>query len=156
MQENISFKFKFQSEFWDLPPMIDIVVDNELCWTGAIDQVIQTVEFKKSITYGNDHLINIRRYNKDDSQCKILDNGTRLDQYLIIKQLIIDNIDVQNLMWHRSWFEPEYPVLWQQEQQDLGIVLESKVIGETWLGHNGTWYFNFTSPFYQFVINQFR
>lgn len=156
MQESIQFKFEFQSEFWDQPPIIDICIDQTLLWSGPVNLKKQTIEFTHTLECGQAHTIAIRRYNKTDDQCVILSNRQRQDQYLIINQVIIDAVDIQNLVGHRSWYEPEYPELWAQQQQAQGIELESKVIGETWLGHNGTWYFQFTSPFYQYVIDQFR
>jgi len=83
-------------------------------------------------------------------------NGSRFDQYVILNQVCIDGIDVQNLIWHRSWFEPIYSTVWKQQQIDAGVALEEKIIGETWLSHNGTWKFEFFSPFYKFIISQFE
>lgn len=145
-----------QAEFWDQPPYVDISIDQVPLWTGPVNLKNQTIKFAHTLECNQLHTITIRRYNKTDDQCVILNNGQRQDQYLIINQVIIDEIDIQNLIWHRSWYEPEYPELWAREQQAQGIKLEPKVIGETWLGHNGSWHFQFTSPFYQYVINQFR
>lgn len=156
MQEHIQFEFGFLAEYWDLPPMIDISINNVLVWTGPVGSKNARVLVEHTLDYNQEHLLAIRRYNKTDNQCVILNDGTCKDQHLIIKQVIIDNIDIQNLVWHRSWYEPEYPLAWKQEQELQGVVLESHVPGETWFGHNGTWYFQFTSPFYQYVINQFR
>jgi hypothetical protein len=155
MQEQINFKFNLTSEYWDLPPKLDISINDQLYWSGAVTEKNQTIEFWANLELHQSHLIAINRYNKFDNQCQISEDGSRQDQYVIINQVIIDNIDIQNLIWHNSWFEPSYPEPWADQQLKQGIVLEEKIPGETWFGHNGLWYFQFTSPFYQFVINQF-
>jgi hypothetical protein len=155
MTETIDFQIEFTAEFWDLKPKIDIFVDEDLVWTDYISEKKCRAFFTKTLTLDKNHTLKIDRSNKHDHQCQLSDNMPK-DQYVIIDQVIIDGIDVQNLIWHRSWYEPRYSDTWKQTQVINGVVLEETVIGETWFGHNGTWYFNFTSPFYQFVIGQFR
>ena len=114
-----------------------------------------TVEETVELELNMPHVLQIHRYNKSDDQCVTIE-GHKKDQYVIIDNVIIDGIDVQNLIWSRGWYEPEYPVLWASEQAQAGIELETKVLGETWLAHNGIWNFVFSSPFYKFVISQFE
>lgn len=156
MTETIKFQFAFVSEFWDLPPSVEIYIDQDLVYQGLVDNKKQTIEFSKTLELGCPHTISLHRGNKLPGQCVLLSDGSRKDQYLIIEQVKIDNIDIQNLIWHSCWYEPAYPKQWQDEQLAKGHSLESKITGETWLGHNGVWKFEFTSPFYQFVIDQFR
>lgn len=156
MKEHIRFQFDFIAEFWDLPPCVQIQIDDHVAWSGPITAKKSTVEFWHELEFNVPHAIVLKRSNKHQDQCQLLDDGRRLDQYVIIDHVIIDDIDIQNLIWHRGWYEPDYPEQWRQEQETNGVVLETQVIGETWLSHNGTWRFEFTSPFYQFVINQFR
>lgn len=156
MKETIRFSIGFVSEFWDKPPMVDISIDHILQISSVLDQPAQTIVFDSDINFGSNHVLSIKRHNKSVDQCRVDSDGKQQDQFCSIKKVCIDGIDVQNLIWHRSWFEPDYPEPWAQSQRDAGIVLESKVIGETWLSHNGTWFFEFTSPFYKFLISQFR
>lgn len=155
MKEKIKFNFNVTSEFWDLPPKIDILVNQDIIWSGPVDSPRQDIVVFHELTLGQDYVLSIRRYNKDNTQCKVSEDGSIKDQYLILNSVKIDDIDIQNLIWHNSWFEPIYPTEWALQQQQQGIILEDKVPGETWLSHNGTWYFKFSSPFYKFVINQF-
>jgi hypothetical protein len=156
MKERIKFQFDFSAEFWDLPPCVQIQIDDHAAWSGPITTKKASVEFWHELEFDRPHCIALQRSNKNPDQCRLLEDGSRLDQYVTIDRVIIDDINIQNLIWHRSWYEPDYPELWRKQQQDQGITLETQVIGETWLSHNGTWRFEFTSPFYQFVINQFR
>jgi len=156
MTENIKFEFYFTAEFWDLLPKIDIFVNHLLEGTYHVDKNKYYVCFFKKLDLNQSHLLSIKRYNKNDSQCTVESDGTKKDQYIIIDRVVIDGIDIQNLIWDRSWYEPEYPEVWKQQQISSGIELETSVPGEVWLSHNGIWYFKFRSPFYQFVIDQFR
>lgn len=156
MTETIRFQMYIKSEHWDRYPMIDISVDGVITCQKTLDQSYQIIEFDCVLNLDRQHTLSIKRYNKSDDQCMIMPDATRKDQYIIIDKVIIDGIDIQNLVWHRSWFEPDYPEPWAQQQKKSGIELASKIIGETWLSHNGTWFFEFTSPFYKFVISQFE
>jgi hypothetical protein len=156
MKENIKFEFELTAEFWDLPPIIDIRINQLLIQTHVVNQKKYNICFFHSLDLGEKYELSIYRYNKDDSQCVIDSNGLTKDQYLIIDKIKIDNVDIQNLIDDRSWYKPEYPVEWAKQQIERGHKLEDTVPGELWLSHNGTWYFNFTSPFYQYIINQFK
>lgn len=156
MKERIRFQFDFIAEFWDLAPCVQIQIDDHVAWSGSITTKKSTVEFWHELEFNVPHSIVLQRSNKTPDQCRLLEDGSCLDQYVILNGVIIDDINIQNLIWHRSWYEPDYPKQWQQEQEASGVVLETQVVGETWLSHNGTWHFEFTSPFYQFVINQFQ
>jgi hypothetical protein len=154
MHECIKVKIVLTAEFWDLFPMIDLIIDGITVSQHIIDQKKYTIEDTVDLAMDQPHLLQIRRKNKSDDQCMIVD-GEKKDQYVIIDEVVIDGIDVQNLIWDRCWYEPEYPEIWADQQKKAGVVLESKVIGETWLSHNGIWNFEFSSPFYKFVIRQF-
>jgi len=153
--ERIKIKINFFAEFWDQYPMIDISIDSIKISTHIINERYHTVESTVDLEMDKSHLLQIHRYNKSDDQCRIID-GEKKDQYIIIKNLLIDGIDIKNLIWSRSWYEPHYPESWVKEQIQAGIDLESKVLGETWLSHNGIWNFRFSSPVYKFIISQFR
>jgi hypothetical protein len=155
MNENIKIKIDITAEFWDKLPMVDVILDNKLIHQHVIDQKKYVILHNIELELGKSHHLKLKRYNKTDDQCKIID-GEKKDQYIILDRVALDGIDVENLIWSRSWYEPDYPSIWKKEQEQSGIVLEKKIIGETWLSHNGEWNFEFFSPFYRFVINQFE
>lgn len=155
-KETIVLHLEFTSRFWDRPPEISIFVNAREVLHAAADQEKFVAEFEHCFEFGKPNLLSIKRTGKSDDQCVIMPDGSMKDQILILDKVVIDGIDVQNLIWHRSWYEPIYPTRWQSEQEAQGISLESKILGETWWSHNGTWYFEFTSPFYRFVIDQFK
>jgi hypothetical protein len=102
------------------------------------------------------HQLSIRRYNKTGNQVRINDSGQLEDQMLSIKKITIDDINIRNIIWCKSYNEPEYPELWASQQRAKGINLEKFILGETNFGHNCTWRLEFTSPFYQFIFDSAR
>lgn len=149
-QENIKFSFVLEPRFWDMPPTIKILVDQDVMFNGVVDQPCQLIEFDATMLAGK-HKLTIQRYGKTIDQ-----TVNEKDQLLLIKQIEIDGINIQNIVWSSSLFYPEYPEPWASQQRAAGINLEYPVLGETFLGHNGSWEIEFTSPFYQFLINQIR
>lgn len=151
MKETINFHIKFDSMFWDLPPMARISVNDQIKFDGAIDRSEFIVTFDETLDFDRVHTLYINRYNKLPGQCIVLDDGRLQDQVLILQQLKIDGIDVQSLINTISYNRPEYPEPWATEQRSNGVELEETVLAETWFGHNGTWSLTFTSPFYKFL-----
>lgn len=154
-KEKISFELCFRSIYWDLPPVVEVLIDSvSICKEPAVNKE-HCIKFFRELDFGQ-HQLQISRSNKFDDQCKISDDGIMQDQYIVLEKIKIDGIDIQNLIWYRSWYEPDYPKEWAAQQKAKGIDLESKAIGETWWSHNGIWRFDFFSPFYKFVISQFQ
>lgn len=146
MQEKIQFHLTMSADYWDKKPTAEIYVDNELKYSDFISGQ-QTITFDHTLDFGN-HQLKIVRGNKTDDQCI---NGQ--DQKLNLLSVAIDGVNIRNIIWHYSWYEPKYPQPWALLQQKQGIQLESKIFGETTFGHNGTWYLNFTSPFYRYIMD---
>lgn len=147
--EKINFSIKLRPEFWDKPPTAQVYLDNEIKFNGVIDKPT-VISFNSIMTFGT-HQLKIERGNKTNDQC--VDDK---DQKLHLDEVSIDDINIRNIVWHYSWYEPKYPQPWALLQQKQGITLETKVIGETTFGHNGAWYLNFTSPFYNHLIDWMR
>jgi len=147
MKEKIKFEITLLSEFWDKKPTAQIYVDDTLKFSDYIDSK-QQISFDHELDFGP-HVLKIIRGNKTNDQSISFEK----DQKLNLLSVSIDGINIRNIVWHYSWYEPKYPQPWAMMQQKQGITLESKVLGETTFGHNGVWYLNFISPFYQHLIN---
>ena len=145
-KEKIKFEFVLRPEYWDKPPYIQIFIDEEIKFDDSITETLHIV-FDSNLDPGL-HQIKIVRSNKTNDQC--IDGK---DQKIHLDKVVIDGINIRNIIWHYSWYEPEYPQPWALFQLKQGIKLEKKVIGETTFGHNGTWNLNFTSPFYSYVMD---
>lgn len=152
--ETVSFDFWFDCEWWNTPPSIEILLDQEKIAYLNIEQE-QQISLTAHCDFGL-HCLTIIRSGKTDAETRANLDGGYDTQTLHLKKLCIDRIDVRNLVWSRSTWAPEYPEPWFSQQIANHCRPEAVVIGETTLGHNGTWRFEFQSPFYQFMIDCVR
>lgn len=146
-RENILFEIKLTSNFWDRPPRANVMINDECKFNGDVDQSLDTIRFNHVLDFHVSHKLIINRYNKTPDQC--LDGK---DQLMYIDKIYIDGIDIQNFILCRATFCPQYPEPWATEQKAQGIQLEQSLLGENCFGHNGQWCFEFTAPFWQFLI----
>lgn len=146
MSETIQISLTLEPRFWDRPPEISVIMDQTTVWTNTVAKTI-TVEFHCQLVMYESHCLLVHRQGKTADQTN---QSLGQDQLLLIKQLRIDNTDVGDLLYTHSEFEPEYPEPWASQQCEP---LPKIITGETVLGHNGTWRFGFTSPFYKFLFD---
>jgi hypothetical protein len=109
-------------------------------------------EFVHELNFGP-HCLEMHRTGKTNHQMRTIENGKNEGQDVIIKYIKIDGVNIRDMIWTNSYYEPEYPEPWASQQKSQGIELEKYVPGETWLGHNGVWRLNFISPFYRFLMD---
>jgi len=143
MQERVLFELDFQYTYDTVCPKIQVYIDNQHCAT--LDKQ-SSCKFYHAQDFGS-HELRIERSGKDH---------TCPEQMVQIQRIRIDGIDIRNMMYHKSVCNPEYPEPWATEQREAGVELEKDIIGETVFGHNCTWSFNYTSPFWHFVMEQIR
>jgi hypothetical protein len=150
--ETINFEFHLLSEYWNQPPQAKIAVDDIEYFNDVVPKGSHVVKFTHTCDFEKPHQLTLTRSGKNDSQCKTLSNGKKLDQILTLEKLKIDGVDIRNIVWSQSINIAEYPEPWATEQRAAGNTPEEKAIGVTTFGHNGTWYLDFTSPFYIFIM----
>ena len=153
-RETIDFQIKFISNYWNNPPWACVLVNDVIKFDGAITENTSLIKFSHTLEFDSTHCLTIKRSGKSNNEIRKNIDGTIEDQILIIDQIKIDGVDIRNILYTDSYNQPVYPVAWAKEQISAGLTLEKYVPGETHLGHNGTWRLNFTSPFYQFLINK--
>ena len=73
------------------------------------------------------------------------------DQILHIRDITIDEIDIGALVYEGK-YRPEYPEPWASQQANAGNKLPITLKNVTEMGHNGTWTFGFSSPFYMWLL----
>jgi len=146
--EDIKFEFTLDATYWDKPPMARIYIDDVCKWDSNLVNGINTIKFAHTLDFSN-HCIRIERFNNTDDQ-HVSDQQT---QSLTLKKLVVDGVNIRNIVWRYSWFEPDYPKLWALLQKKQGNTLEKKVLGGITWGHNGNWYLNFSSPVYKYIID---
>lgn len=152
MTEKITFELYLLSDYWNKPPYIKVTVDDISYFNGPIVDKSHVIKFTHTCEFNKSHRLTIIRSGKDDSQCIIDTNGTKKDQILILDKVKIDGIDIRNIILSQSVNIADYPEPWASEQRAAGNILETEAIGVTTFGHNGTWYLDFTSPFFIFIM----
>lgn len=149
--EQIQFEIAVKSTWWRTPPHAVVTIDGYKHFDSDVpsDTIIK---FAHSLEFA-DHELSIHRTGKDNSQVRLTDQGYQ-GQDLIIDWIKIDGVNIRNLIWTNSTYQPEYPEPWASQERAAGVELEEHVQGETHFGHNGIWRLKFTSPFYKFLMDQ--
>ena len=152
--EKLEFKLVLYATMWDKPPVADIKIDKKSYVkeeiTGTIDNPT-IIKFEHELEEGKSYSLIINRLGKDASQCKVKDGKIVKDQLLHIKSIEIDEIDIGGLVYE-GVYKPEYPEPWATQQIKAGNKLPETLKNVTTMGHNGTWTFSFTSPFYMWLL----
>jgi hypothetical protein len=140
---------------WDKPPHAEIIIGGTKHFAGAItgtEEKPDVIEFTHELTEGDTYEMVIHRSGKTAKQTVVNEKGDLLkDQLLHIKNIEIDEIDIGALVFE-GVYRPEYPEPWFTQQRELGHEQPETLKNVTCMGHNGTWTFKFTSPFYMWLL----
>jgi len=152
--ENLKFKIKLYAQYWDKPPVAEIMIGDQSRFKQEItgtEQNPNVIEVYHDLEEGKEYKIVIHRTNKDDSQTVVDNNQIIKDQLLFIKSIEIDEIDLGGLIYE-GLYHPQYPEPWASEQKQAGKQLPVSFKNVTSMGHNGRWEITFTSPFYMWLL----
>ena len=153
--EKLKFKLELYATMWDRPPHAEILINDKSHFTSDItgtEEKPDVIEFEHEFTEGEKSELIIKRSGKIKGQTVINKNGDVLkDQLLHIKSIEIDEIDLGALVYE-GVYTPEYPEPWAAQQRESGAKLQESFKNVTAMGHNGTWQFKFTSPFYMWLL----
>ena len=152
--EKLKFKLELWATYWDLPPIAEILINDESHYrseiTGTEDNPT-VIEFEKELTEGEEYRLHIKRSNKIKGQT-VVENGKIIkDQLLHIKSMEIDEIDIGALVYE-GVYTPEYPEPWATQRRQAGIELRESFRNVNAMGHNGVWELKFSSPFYMWLL----
>ena len=100
----------------------------------------ETVKCNCKLIEGS-HLLDIQFLNKSN-----LDSV----QAIQIKRLSINGMVDDRFIWNGIYY-PEYPEPWASEQQALGNMLSPKLQNVDYLGWNGRWQLELTSPIFTWI-----
>jgi len=153
--EKLKFKLELYATMWDKPPHAEILINDKSYFKDGItatEDKPQVIEFEHEVEEGVDHELIIKRSGKVNNQTVVNDKGDLLkDQLLNIKSIEIDEIDIGALVYE-GIYTPEYPEPWATQQREAGTELKESFKNVTQIGHNGTWRFKFSSPFYMWLL----
>ena len=98
------------------------------------------------------YALKIQRSGKKVSQTIVEDGKIVKDQILHISNIEIDDISIGNLIFE-GVYTPEYSRKWYEENLIKGITLPKTYKNTKELGYNGLWNFEFSSPFYMWLLD---
>ena len=152
--EKLKFKVELYATMWDQPPIAEVQVNGTSYFNGKVESTKKDttlIEFTHDLELEKPHELTIIRSGKGRNQT-ILEGGKIIkDQLLNIKFIEIDGIDLGALVYD-GVYTPNYPELWASQQTKKGNKLPKTIKNTVSLGHNGTWTFSFTSPFYMWLL----
>ena len=153
--EKLKFKLELYATMWDKPPHAEILINDMSHFKGDItgtEDKPDVVEFEHELTEGEKYELIIKRSGKIKDQTVINENGDVLkDQLLHIKSIEIDEIDIGGLVYE-GVYTPQYPEPWATQQREAGLELQESFKNVIVMGHDGTWRFQFESPFYMWLL----
>ena len=152
--EKLKFKLELYATMWDKPPIADIKINEKSYFKEEIASTNDKptiIEFEYELEEGKSYNLIINRSGKNVTQTKIEDGKIVKDQLLHIKSIEIDEIDIGGLVYE-GVYKPEYPEPWATQQTEAGNKPPETLKNVTQMGHNGTWTFSFTSPFYMWLL----
>jgi hypothetical protein len=153
--EKLKFKLELFATMWNRPPHAEILINNKSFFSGDItgtEDKPDVIVFDHDLNEGEEYNLVIKRSGKKSSQTVINEKGDILkDQMLHIKSIEIDEIDIGALVFE-GVYRPEYPEPWSTQQRELGHEQPETLKNVTSMGHNGTWTFTFSSPFYMWLL----
>lgn len=154
-KEKLHFLIELGGIYWARKPMYNILINGQNVATGTIDSVsgtynsadssyqhtdTQVVEFDHEVDNGAVRF-EIEFFNKTDKD--VIENADKTaiakDMLLCIKRIEIDQINLGNLIWTHSRFEPKDP-----QRPVLTRCVD--------LGWNGRWIMDIESPFYIWLL----
>ena len=123
--ETLRFNIKLDTDYQNVAPKVTVMFNGKNKFDSLLNSNT-TIVFDGKIQERNDLII--ERQNKPDNE----------KQDLFIRAISIDEIDLRNVIWSKSTF----------------LNTDGKrIIGETWLGLNGTWSLQFTGPFWKYMMD---
>ena len=152
--EKLKFKLELYATMWDKPPIADINIDDKNYFKEEITSNKDKptiIEFEHELEENKSYNLIINRLGKDTRQTVVKDGTIIKDQLLHIKSIEIDKIDIGSLIYE-GVYKPEYPLQWATQQAEAGNKLPETIKNSPDLGHNGTWTFTFSSPFYIWLL----
>ena len=152
--EKLKFKLELYATMWDKPPVANIKINEKSFFKEEIASTNDKptiIEFEHEFEENKSYNLIIDRSNKNKKQTVVEDEKIIKDQLLHIKSIEIDEIDIGALVYE-GVYKPEYPEPWATQQAEAGNKLPETLKNVTKMGHNGTWTFTFTSPFYMWLL----
>jgi hypothetical protein len=127
--------------YWDDLPKIKIQFNNQILFEGIVDQV---TNFDWTLSTQENNRISIFFLNKKDS-----DTVENKDKAVIINSIDIEGFKFDSFM-HKSLYRPNYSSGFYEYAKQHNLSCDP-VIHSNYLGFNGEWWLDFTSPVFTWI-----
>ena len=145
-EEKLSFVVTLSGTFWEKRPQFSIWLDDHIVIQSEIpDSAQHPIKFEHTINEGP-HSLKIRLENKVNDDTVIEHGEVIKDMLLNIDDITIDDISLGNLLW-----TAEYKLDKPQQYNNQTIDHLDSCVN---LGWNGTYILNFSSPFYNWLLEK--
>ena len=144
--ETLHFEIGLSGTHWgEKLPQFSILVDGNVVKSGFANE-LEMHAFELNIAEGP-HTLAIRLENKENADTVQDNDGNIINDLLLnIETLALDRIDISNMRWTHSNYILDKPA------EITPGEFKSEYHGCANLGHNGSWQFNFESPFYIWLL----
>lgn len=136
------FEFDISASWSTVGPHLTMSIDDVVVANVALKKGNNKICFDHTLMPGK-HRLTIDRQGATDQDPM---------QMVVIEKMLIDNLDQNQLILKKSYFCPQYPDAWAQQQRHNGSTLSDMIPFETVLGHNGIWILDLESPFYPYFL----
>jgi hypothetical protein len=146
----LNINFEVGNQLGD--PLIKIIIDDYLVLYEGV--AIQNFERQFDIPAGN-HELKIVHYGKQDSDHVLNNDGSiKIDKFVNISSITIDKVKLKDSELQEGKFWPVYSSSYVKTTTEQNYSLPLYISPNLYLGHNGTWCWNFYYPFVDWIIEK--
>lgn len=125
------------------PPEVTVMLDGHVRWQGLLEADL-TLDWGQSLERGS-HCLEVAFSGKTNE-----DTTAEHDHAVVIDHVDFFGIRDDKFRW-QGVYRPDYPEPWRTEQESQGIELLPELTAHTYLGWNGTWRLDFTTPIFTWM-----
>lgn len=129
--------------WWKRPPEVTVMLNGHVRWQGMLETDL-ILDWSQSLEKGP-HCLEVMLLGKTNEYT----TATK-DHAVIIEHVDFFGIRNDKFKW-QGVYRPEYPEPWRTEQESQGIELLPELPAHTYLGWNGTWRLDFTTPIFTWM-----
>ena len=129
--------------WWRQPPEVSVILDGHIRWQGLLPKDL-TLDWNQSLARGS-HCMQVVLSGKTNE-----DTTPEHDHAVIIEHVDFFGIRDDKFRW-QGVYVPDYPEPWRTEQIEQGIELPRQLSAHTYLGWNGAWSLEFTTPIFTWM-----
>jgi len=140
---DLDFSLNLESQFCNGYPFIKVGLNHEVLYNDYVKDSLN-LKFIRRLS-NSTHNLWIEYNNKTNENCT-----ATCDQCVIIKDISFENISLPRFIWAGKFY-PVYPEPYASQQKELGIKLDNVMYNIDYLGFNGKWNLQFTTPIFTWI-----